>query len=68
MPLSQGLLRVGQRRLAILSELAILVTPGGVFDERHPQAHNPQLLLIVVHWLSGLLEAPPARKRMSAQS
>ncbi len=52
-----GLLRVGQGRLAIFSESGILAH-GPRFDERHPEVQNPQLVLNVVHWLSGLLDEP----------
>ncbi len=52
-----GLLRVDQGRLAVFSELGIFAH-GPRFDERHPEEQNPQLLLNVVHWLSGLLDEP----------
>jgi len=52
-----GLLRVGEGRLAIFAESGILAHGPG-FDERHPDEQNPQLVLNVVHWLSGLLDEP----------
>jgi len=52
-----GLLRVGEGRLAIFGESGILAH-GPRFDERHPEEQNSQLVLNVVHWLSGLLDEP----------
>ena len=52
-----GLLRVGEGRLAIFGESGILAH-GPRFDERHPEVQNSQLVLNVVHWLSGLLDEP----------
>jgi len=52
-----GLLRVGQGRLAIFGESGILAHGPG-FDERYPEVQNSQLVLNVVHWLSGLLDEP----------
>ncbi len=54
-----GVLRVGRGRLTVFSEHGILVTPEMVANPtkagRNPQLQNPQLLLNVLHWLSGLL-------------
>ena len=50
-----GLLRVGEGRLAIFGESGILAH-GPRFDERYPDVQNPQLVLNVVHWVSGRLE------------
>ena len=52
-----GLLRVGEGRLAIFGESGILAH-GPRFEERYPDEQNPQLVLNVVHWLSGLLDEP----------
>ena len=52
-----GLLRVGEGRLAIFGESGILAH-GPRFDERYPDVQNPQLVLNVFHWLSGLLDQP----------
>ena len=53
-----GVLRVGRGRLAVFSEHGILVTPDMVANPakagKNPQVQNPQLLLNVLHWLSGL--------------
>jgi len=54
-----GLLRVGRGRLAIFGELGILATPEAIAkdpDPDNPQRENPQLLLNVLYWLSGLME------------
>ncbi len=55
-----GVLRVGRGRLAVFGETGILVTPDMVANPakagRNPQLQNPQLLLNVLHWLSGLLD------------
>jgi len=57
-----GALHIGQGRLAVFGEHGILVTPEMVAtdpedDEGNPQLQNPQLLLNVLHWLSGLLDS-----------
>lgn len=53
-----GALRVERGRVAVFGDGAILVTPDMAGSSGDPAgiSQNPQLLLNVVHWLSGLLE------------
>ena len=55
-----GVLRVGEGRIAVFGDGAILVTPDMVADEDeegpNPALQNPRLLLNVLRWLSGLLD------------
>jgi hypothetical protein len=56
-----GVLRVGRGRLAVFADVAILVSPDMVAEYAHPEedpVQNPQFLLNVLHWLSGLLDEP----------